>query len=227
MKLSLLIMNAGILLFLISISFVFHLNPNTGQKVALFSGLILSIGFVLAFIQNVKTKKLFHQDTLIITLSAITGSIILFEAFSNSLDFSVISVFPKFFLIHRIGGFIILVIFGYLGWKSINKLEKDWKSVVLKIAFIIFLILTFLGIASFARIIPVPVKMVYYGWLIFLFTIIGWTILNFSDKSSSKKSKEDKIVLLIGVSLLLYWIFRWNINSDTPNDFLRFVFVAL
>ncbi len=226
MKIKLLLVNFALTLFLIGLFIVVGGDMKAGAIIVLIGSTILTGSYLSQAIQSFRQSQLWKWPTLALSGVLLALAIIFVHGFSASIDMILVYRIKVFTILYYIAGFLIPILFLYFSIKSSHNDNKKWVIIGTSIS----VALAFAGLLGFARIIPLPVKLIFYSWvfMLFFYLIVHVKLV----LSKNQETKHESLKLLVVTLLFIgFWGFRFNL-PDTMADglakaILDFGFVPL
>jgi predicted esterase len=157
------------------------------------------------------------MDILVGALGLVLIAELFLQGYSIAIGRSLF-VFPVFLKLHAFAGFILL---GLVTWFSLQHAKKVNTVNSRNILFIIIgisSVTSLIGYLGFAEILPGTVKLVYYSYAFLTFAYLLYFLCAPERKINRK---QFQIASGIGLLMVLFWIFRWQIPNAIPPGISR------
>ena len=217
MKIKLLLVNFSFVLFLIGLLTAVGGNIKTGAILVLVGSAILIGNYLFQLIQSFRQSTLWKWQTLALSGVLLALAIIFMHGFSSAIDMMLVYRIKGFTTLYFITGFFLPILFLYFSIRNPQEgRNKRWITIGTSIS----ATLTLVGLLGFARILPFPVKLVFYSWVFMLFFFL--IVLVKLALSKRQETKHESLKLLVITLLFIgFWLFRFNLPNIMADGLVK------
>lgn len=225
-KLRLVLLNLSLALFFAGTLISLNDNFGVGAIFTLVAGALAATAYGSQLRVALKNNTSRVVNAIVLTVGALAMAMVFLVGFSFSIRHSLL-LDPGFLQVYHITGFLILAVFVWSAFQSIEQLEHQGQKILLVVSLAVFCIMSFIGFLGFAGLEPHNVMLIYRGFVLFVFVFFGVGIVFTFKKTEAGGDRFGMGILVVSVLLILYWIIRWQAtNLLTSNVSKVFVYVG-
>lgn len=188
-----------------------------GAVLILVSSAVLGGNYLLQLIQFYRSSQLWQSQSLGLSGMVLVLAIIYMHGFSTSMDMMMVYRIPVFTIFYTIAGFLLPILLYYFSTQSLHKEDKKWIRIGTSIAALMALV-GFLGVT---RIVPFPVKLIFYSWVFLLLFYLVFLLKKWFSSHEAANKRESFRLLVITLLFVGFWIFRFILPSTLEDGLIK------
>ncbi len=208
------------LLLFAGLAITISAEATTGSFLVLAGCIVLGVIPLQEAIYQVRATGKLNFDFLLLLLGFLVVMITFIYAFSISIDKSLVTIPGMQFLL-LVVGFLIVILFAMYSVKTLAVTPNRgyrWSATTIVV---VSSLLTLYGLSSVFHIVKGNVKFAYYGWVFLVIAMpLPHLLLVYARK---ERTREVFACLAIAVSLIAYWVWRWQFPETLSDRFLAFL----